>query len=269
MGRGTDDGTRHDHGTVLRPDPPGHESGSATWQLPPGLCCVGFDLDDTLHYFKRASGRAAEAVFSDINRRFGVGLDDLGAAYQRILREAQRQYFSQARTSREYRAQRFRALLEEFGCDPAAHLDGLLDVYDAALCGALELRPGAREALTAARRADLMVMVVSEGPHDAQEATIERLGIAGSVDLLITSAGEGVSKSDGLFEKALARAGCEPRQMLYVGDSIHRDMEPAATLGIATAYVGDEDLSNGSPAVRLSLPTLAELLGQLTGDEAA
>jgi FMN phosphatase YigB (HAD superfamily) len=24
---------------------------------------IAFDLDDTLHYFKRASGRAAEAVF--------------------------------------------------------------------------------------------------------------------------------------------------------------------------------------------------------------
>src|SRR5580692_8764831 len=97
-------------------------------QLPAGLRWVGFDLDDTLHHFKHASTLAAEAVFSAIHRQFGIGVSDLDAAYGEILRSTRRRHFAQARTSREYRAERFGALLQEFGCDPGAHLDGLLDV---------------------------------------------------------------------------------------------------------------------------------------------
>jgi len=66
-----------------------------TERLPPGLRWIAFDLDDTLHYFKRASSRAAEAVFCDIERQFGIGVDDLKEAYREILQTAQSRHFSQ------------------------------------------------------------------------------------------------------------------------------------------------------------------------------
>jgi putative hydrolase of the HAD superfamily len=231
--------------------------------LPSGLRWIGFDLDDTLHYYKRASGRAAEAVFGEIERECGVGAGDLEDAYREILRAAQGGRFSGSRTSREYRAERFGALLERFGQDPGPRLDGILDLYDAALGEALELRPGAREALAAARRARLSVMVISEGPHDAQERTVERLGIAPGIDLLVTSSGEQASKSDGLFEKALARADCEPRELLYAGDSIERDIAPASALGIATVYVGEEEPPDGLAPIRVDLAGLGRLLDKV------
>jgi putative hydrolase of the HAD superfamily len=232
----------------------------AVERLPPGLRWVGFDLDGTLHYFKRASDRAAETVLRDIARKYDTKVDDLAVAYRKILRSTQRRHFVEARTSREYRAERFRALLQEFRYDTESHLKRLLDIYDDALAAELELRPGAREALAAARRANLQVMVVSEGPHDAQETTIERLGIAGEVDLLVTSAWEGTSKSDRLFERAVAKARCKPPEVLFVGDSIARDIAPASALGMATVYVGEEDPPIGSSAMRISLPALARLL---------
>jgi hypothetical protein len=40
--------------------------------LPPDLRWVGFDMDDTLHCYKRASGRAEEAVFGEIERQLGI-----------------------------------------------------------------------------------------------------------------------------------------------------------------------------------------------------
>ncbi len=125
--------------------------------------------------------------------------------------------------------------------------------------------------LIAAKGVGLSVMVISEGPHDAQVTTIERLGIAASVDLLVTSAGEGASKSDGLFEKALARAGCECHEVLYVGDSVERDIVPTSALGIANVYVGEDGLPEGSAAMRLDLAALGRLLDQFArgGQDAA
>jgi putative hydrolase of the HAD superfamily len=220
-------------------------------------------MDDTLHYFTRASGHAVEALFGEIERRFGIAKSDLDEAYREILLAAQSRHFAERKTSREYRAERFAALLDRFDCDPGARLGELLDVYDTALAEALELKPGAGQALAAAKRAGLSVMVISEAPHDAKEATIERLGIAPSVDLLVTAAGEGTSKSDGLFEKALARAGCGPQELLYVGDSLDRDIAPTSSLGIASVYVGEEELPEGSAAIRLDLTALGRLLDQL------
>jgi putative hydrolase of the HAD superfamily len=234
-----------------------------TEQLPPDLRWIAFDLDDTLHYFKRASGRAAEAVFCEIERQFGIGVDDLDQAYREILRAAQSGHFSQPKTSREYRAERFGALLSGFARDPGPQLDRLLATYDAALGKALELKPGARQALAAAKRARISTMVVSEGPHDAQAATIERLGIAPDIDLLVTSAGEQASKGDGLFERALERAGCERHEVLYVGDSVDRDIVPTSALGIASVYVGEDELPDDSTAMRLDLAALARLLDRL------
>jgi putative hydrolase of the HAD superfamily len=234
-----------------------------TDRLPPDLRWIAFDLDDTLHYFKRASRLASEVVFSDIERQAGIPVDDLTKSYREILRVAQGRHFSRQMTSREYRAERFEALFTAVACDPGPQLNRLLDLYDAALGEALELKPGARQALLAAKRASLSVMVISEGPHDAQTTAIERLGIASSIDLLVTSAGEQTSKSDGLFEKALDRAGCERHEVLYVGDSVERDIVPTSALGIASVYVGRDDLPDGSTAMRLDLVTLGRLLDQL------
>jgi putative hydrolase of the HAD superfamily len=236
-----------------------------TDRLPPSLRWVAFDLDDTLHGFRRASGRAAEAVFAEVERRQGFPADRLHEAYGEILQLAQSAGFALERTAREYRAERFAAMLDRFGPPKQGEpgMDRLLDVYDAALGEELELTEGAAEALSAARWAGLSTMVVSEGPADAQALTIERLGIAPMVDLLVTSAAERASKSDGLLEVALARAGCGPEEMLYVGDSVERDIAPALALGIATVYVGEDELPDGMEAMRTDLVELGRLLERL------
>lgn len=232
--------------------------------LPTGLRWIAFDLDGTLHDFKRASAQAAEAVFGEIERRSGIGVDDLGVAYRGILSAAQREHFVHSKASREYRAERFRALLAAFDQPPDRYLDRLLDIYDAALREALELKPGAQQALTEAKRVQLSVMVISEGPHDAQARTIDRLGIASNIDLLVTSAGEGMSKTDGLFERALERAECAHDEVVYVGDSIDRDVVPTSALGIASIYMGEDELPDGAAAIRLDLEALSRLLSKLT-----
>jgi FMN phosphatase YigB (HAD superfamily) len=97
--------------------------------------------------------------------------------------------------------------------------------------------------------------------------TIERLGIAPSVDLLLTSAGEGASKSDGLFVKALQRVGCEVDELLHVGDSLDRDIAPTSALDIANVYVGEEEPPEETTTIRVDLARLAELLEQLPGND--
>ena len=187
---------------------------AAYWQPNLALKWIGFDLDDTLHFYRKASGQACEAVFEYLGEEFGCGVNELQAAYTGILKDAQKGAFADGRSARECRAERFGKLLTAFSIIPHRHLEAVLDLYDEALSLNLKLKEGAKETLLAARANGLRIMVVSEGPHDAQEATLERLGIAPLADLLVTSAAEKTSKRGGLLKIALGRAQCAPHELI-------------------------------------------------------
>ncbi len=131
---------------------------------------IGFDLDDTLHWYRKASGQACKAVFGYLDEEFECGAGELEAAYAWILKDAQKGAFADGRSAQEYRAERFGKLLTAFSIIPYRHLEAVLDLYDEALSQNLTLKEGAREALLTARAKGFRTMVVTEGPHDAQEA---------------------------------------------------------------------------------------------------
>jgi putative hydrolase of the HAD superfamily len=215
---------------------------------------IGFDLDDTLHYFRKASGAAAETVFAYINEEFGAPLEVIRDTYKSILKQSQSTHFAKDWPSREYRADRFRKLLEQYSILPNGHLEHLLVAYDASLERNLMLTTGARDALAAAKRKGFGVFILSEGPHDAQETTIQRLGISQYVDVLLTSAREGLSKSDGLFERTLEIIGSRGAETVYVGDSMERDIIPAKRAGLTAIQLSSEKVEG-----TLAIPELSVL----------
>ncbi len=61
-------------------------------------------------------------------------------------------------------------------------------------------------------------------------------------DSIYTSVELGVTKPHlSAFAPLYERHGCLPEQVLYVGDRIETDLEPAQKLGIKTAYISDRD----------------------------
>ena len=220
---------------------------------------IGFDLDDTLHYFRKASGAAAEAVFSYINDGLGASREALRESYKVILQQGQSGNFAEDRPSREYRTERFGKLLDEYSILSPRHLEDILAVYDNALCKNLTLTTGAKEALVAAKKKGFGIFILSEGPYDAQETTIQRLGIEQYVDVLMTSSREKLSKSDGLFTRALTRIGAHASETVYVGDSLERDIVPARSIGITAIH-----LSSVARHDVVSIPELSVLADAIT-----
>ena len=102
----------------------------------------------------------------------------------------------------------------------------------------------------------------AEGPHDAQETTISRLGIAPYVDLLVTSSREGLTKCGGLLKCALDKAGCAPSAAIYVGDSVECDIAPARALGVRAIYAGEQDQAPEDVEMSASLAGLTKLFSQ-------
>ncbi|KAL2202947.1 HAD-superfamily hydrolase, subfamily IA, variant 1 [Sarocladium strictum] len=230
-----------------------------------GKSWIGFDLDDTLHEFRRASATATNAVLSEIATQYDTSQSVLGDAYHRILKLGTANAFSEGKTSFEYRRERFGRLLSDFSLAYSEpFMCELLDMYETTLLAQLELKDGAEELLSTLKKLGKKIVVITEGPQDAQQRTVEALGISSYIDYLATTNHFKVPKTNGLFPQVLSYMGVSPPDIAYIGDSSERDMEPAMAEGIFAIHLAEGcQMEFGEVPVRMnSLRTLHEILSE-------
>jgi putative hydrolase of the HAD superfamily len=67
---------------------------------------------------------------------------------------------------------------------------------------------------------------------------LERTGLGGLLDGVVTSASAGARKPDpAIFAPALELAGCDPEEALHVGDTPEEDVDAARAAGIRVLLV--------------------------------
>ena len=97
--------------------------------------------------------------------------------------------------------------------------------------------PDAAPALAELRRLGLRLVCVSNWDVSLPEV-LERCGLGGALDGVVTSAGAGVRKPDpAIFAPALELAGCPPAEALYVGDTPAEDLAAARAAGIPALLI--------------------------------
>jgi putative hydrolase of the HAD superfamily len=119
-------------------------------------------------------------------------------------------------------------------------LQGLLVTYERSLAASLKLKDGALGLLQRLRGLGKKIVVITEGPQDAQEWTIAHLGIAPYVDYLATTNQLRSTKTSGLFSQVLKHLGAAPDEIVYIGDNLDRDIAPAVEEGILCIYLADK-----------------------------
>lgn len=201
----------------------------------------GFDLDDTLHEFRKASGQASQSVFDTIQAKFGVNIDILKTSYQEILRTATASAFTDGRSSTDYRRERFTRLLQAQGLGSTNEfVNHLLDVYQSSLRRSLNLKPGVLSLLQTLQRLEKKVIVVTEGPADSQSWTLHELGLEPYVSILVTTNEAGKSKVDGLFGTVLEKYDIASEDIVYFGDNEVRDVQMAQREGILAVLYNEK-----------------------------
>ena len=87
------------------------------------------------------------------------------------------------------------------------------------------------------------------------EERLERFGIRKYIDIVVTSAEEGVAKPDRrIFEIAFARAGCKPEEAAMVGDRLDNDIVPANDLGMYTIWIKQGNWIYATPKEAFEYP---------------
>jgi putative hydrolase of the HAD superfamily len=95
------------------------------------------------------------------------------------------------------------------------------------------------------------------------ERLLEALHVTRYFDVRVISGVEGVEKPDPkIFRLALERIGVEPEEAVYVGDSVHFDVEPATAVGMLGVLLDRRGRFPEHAGVRIaSLEELPGLLG--------
>ncbi|WP_375388987.1 HAD family hydrolase [uncultured Amnibacterium sp.] len=194
-----------------------------------GTVAVGDE--PVLDYFRGVAGGAADDAFA---HWVGTG-DGYRDGYSLVAEWARAHGVAEEVRSAAYA--RSRAGLHDGDLQVVAP-DGLADVL-------------------ARRPADVRCVLVTNAPVDGIEPVLARLGLDGRLDALIGDAGK-PGGMGAVLARLLAEAGLAPDRLLSVGDVWANDLEPAAAIGAATAFVDRFGLGDGDPTFRAA--TLTALL---------
>jgi putative hydrolase of the HAD superfamily len=131
-----------------------------------------------------------------------------------------------------------------------------------ALLAALRFRafPDAAPALAALRSKGCRLGVVSNWDVSLHEV-LRSTGLAERVDVVLTSAQEGVAKPDPeIFVRALHRlGGVDPRAALHVGDELESDVRGALAAGLGAVLIDRDGTAGEQPGVSV-VRSLADLV---------
>jgi len=115
--------------------------------------------------------------------------------------------------------------------------------------------PDAAPALAALRERGLGLVCVSNWDCSLREV-LQRCGLGGAFEVVVTSAGTGVRKPDpAIFVRALELAGCSPGEAIHVGDTASEDVAGANAAGIRGLLL--DRAGGGDIASLTELPAIA------------
>ena len=97
--------------------------------------------------------------------------------------------------------------------------------------------PGVKKTLAAIRARGYAMAVVTDAEHADAVLRLGKCGLDSFFDCMVTSDKVGIKKpAPDPFLAALDKVRARPEEVLFIGDSPRRDIEPCKKLGIRTVY---------------------------------
>ena len=226
-----------------------------------GIKAVTFDVDGTLWDFDRTARFALNQVLAELARRDREAAEVLNVATFTEIRDRVHEELKGKITDlNEIRRESFKRVLREIGRPNDRLATRLAEVYFEHRDAGRRPFPDVRPALEALQ-GTYTLGVLSNG-----NAPPAALGLDGLFDFVVLAQDHGgVEKPDPrLFQIALDRAGCEPQELVHVGDSVENDVAGARAVGVRSVWLnrnGGESTNDVTPDAEIaSLRELAEVL---------
>ncbi|TDW86736.1 HAD family hydrolase [Kribbella sp. VKM Ac-2566] len=214
------------------------------------LKSVLFDLDGTLVDQQSAAAAAVVGWAAE----YGVTGPEVAARWAVVSEKHYRRYQRRELTFAEQRRRRVREFLEVEASD--AEADSMFEGYVRRYEDGWTVFDDAVPGLRAVRDAGLGVVVLTNGNGDHQRFKLDRLGLTGEIDELITGDTLPMGKPDPrAFVHALDRLESTADDVVMVGDSLENDIRGARAVGIQAVLVDRNDAHRGADVPRVRVLT--------------
>jgi putative hydrolase of the HAD superfamily len=191
---------------------------------------IMFDMDNTLFDLVEAKIASCNAI-----------VDHLGAGNAEELL----MYFLRKEHSFES-PEHIRDYLTDINIYSEPVFDNCYQIYNDTKLEKIVLYPDVKETLEMLKEQKIRLAIVTDASHINAMARLEKLKLPGMFDHIITSDCTGTTKPDmAVFYHALSITKLRAQEVLFVGDSLRRDIEPAKKAGMITAYAsyGDRNIN--------------------------
>lgn len=194
---------------------------------------IMFDMDNTLFDLVEAKIASCNAIVSHL----GAGSTEELLMY--FLRN--KHSFESPENIRDY--------LRDINVYGETVFEDCSRIYSDTKLGTIRLYPYVRETLELLSKQQIRLFIVTDASHDNAIIRLDRLKLTDMFDHVITADMTKASKPDmSVFYYALLKTGLRAEEVLFVGDSLRRDIEPARKAGMMTAYAsyGDRNINESS-----------------------
>jgi len=197
--------------------------------LPKGIY---FDMDNTLFDFVEAKLIACECM-----------IDHMGSGDPEDLLN----YFLRGKYHFEHLSN-----IKEYIEDQGIYSDDLFiqccDIYQSTTLDNIKLYPNVMDTLELLKKKNISVAIVTDAYKQNAARRLKKAGICHLIDKLITRDVSGAKKPElEVFYYALNEFKYSPNEVVFVGDSMRRDIAPAKQIGMITAHAlyGDKNRNYG------------------------
>ena len=209
---------------------------------------VILDIDNTLYDYDAAHAAAFRSLTEYAEGHFGIAPKDFEALHREAYR-IQRERCVIPCAAVHNRMIRYQIILEMLGRPflPAREMDAL---YWETLMDHMRPYPGTLKGLEQLKALGLTVGVGTNMTADRQFDKLMRLGLGPYIDFMVTSEEVNAEKPDArLFRACAAKAGCEPSECFFVGDSLRGDVRGALDAGMKAVWFCPTEKTDYTPRI--------------------
>ena len=206
---------------------------------------VIFDIDGTLYDYQINDKSSMKNFCAFVEKNLGVEEEIFRATYteaRRIIHERLKDT-----AASHSRVMQIQTALELLGKNPFEHVLELYDVYWNYFLENMRPYDGAEEFLRELKNSGVKISTCTDMTAHIQYRKLKKLGLDKFIDFMVTSEETGFEKpAPIMFNLALEKMQIRAEDAAYFGDSLDRDVEGAAAVGIEPFwFVADRKVVGG------------------------
>ncbi|MFT7616063.1 MAG: HAD superfamily hydrolase (TIGR01549 family) [Candidatus Woesearchaeota archaeon] len=225
-----------------------------------------FDVDDTLYQFTPANEAGLKASYTTFKAIVPIPYEEFSDLYYKHRLIIEKKLGQTAAT--HDRTLTFTAMIESFGgpFDSLLTLK-LLDVYWKAFISTMKLDTDTKKVLKWIADQDIPMGIVTDMLSQVQYTKLKKFGISSYFDSIVTSQETGHDKPHkSNFMLISKKMGIAPKNLIMVGDNLHRDVLGAKSVGMKTVHIKRVTSTKAKVKADYTIKKLSELI-KIISDE--